>query len=162
MEEKTYRTGDVKPPKNYRQVITLLLLLVLFLGCLVSALGFANIRLFQLLEEKEQPLLSFGRSLSAQPESAQAYPVLGLTGSYLTPLEQEYFSLPAGIYVVSASHPLLQVGDVVISINDTDLSREEACDQVLSGLQPGTELTLEVLRNGRCFYITDVFYEGDQ
>ncbi len=162
MEEKTYRTGDVQPPKNYRQVITLLLLLVLFLGCLVSALGFANIRLFHMLEQQEKTLLSFDRAAAPDPEHRQSYPVLGISGCYLTELEQAYFSLPAGVYITETSHPLLQTGDVVVSINGTALSDAETFSQILKGLQPATELTLQIHRNNKSFSVTDVFYEGDE
>ena len=162
MEEKTYRTGDVQPPKSYRQVITLLLLLVLFLGCLVSALGFANIRLFRLLEQQEKTFLSFDRAAAPDPETRQSYPELGISGCYLTGLEQAYFSLPAGVYIAEASHPLLQTGDVVVSINGADLKNEETFSQILMGLQPATELTLQIHRNDKTFSVTDVFYEGDE
>ena len=161
MEEKTYKTGDVQPPKNYRQVITLLLLLVLFLGCLVSALSFANIRLFRLLEQQDQPLLSFGQ-VQHDPAHSEIYPVLGISGCYLTELEQAYFSLPAGVYITEAGHALLQPGDVVVGINGTALTEEAVFSQMLKTLQPGTELTLQICRGEHTFSVADVFYEGDE
>ena len=131
MEEKTYKTGDAQVPKNYRQIITVLLLVVLFLGCLVSALGFANIRLFRMLERQDDTLLSFRQPPANGPEVGQYFPNLGITGCYLTDVEQEYFTLPAGVYISEAAHPLLQPGDVLVSINDIPLTDDAAFSDVI-------------------------------
>ena len=48
----TYQTGSTTPPKTVSGKITLLLLLVIFLGGLVSALGILNLQLIRQLSQK--------------------------------------------------------------------------------------------------------------
>ena len=46
-EERTYRTGSTRPPKNYGGLIAVLVAAVVFLGGIVSVLGMMNIRIFK-------------------------------------------------------------------------------------------------------------------
>jgi len=74
----TYQTGSTRPPKSHKGVITVLLILVILLGGLVSALSVLNVRLFkQILQQPEQddlPSVVFANSPTTahaqEPESA--------------------------------------------------------------------------------------------
>ena len=59
-EQRTYRTGKTSPPKNRRGLVAVLLVIVIFLGGIVSALSLLNIRLFQKLrKDTDTPEPSF-------------------------------------------------------------------------------------------------------
>lgn len=54
-----YGTGRTRPPKNHGGLIAVLLVIVIFLGGLVSVLGILNVKLFQQLkDQKEAPQAS--------------------------------------------------------------------------------------------------------
>lgn len=48
-ENGSYRTGRTNPPKNRRGIFAALMVIVIFLGGIISVLGFLNIKLFQRL-----------------------------------------------------------------------------------------------------------------
>ena len=49
-QENYYGTGSTRPPKSHRGVVAVLMILVIFLGGIVSMLSILNIKLFQQLE----------------------------------------------------------------------------------------------------------------
>ena len=152
---ESYRTGDVQPPKSYRGLITLLLLLVIFLGSLVSALSFANIHLFRLLQNEEDPSVRFisDMRLSAQaPNPTGSVEVSGLEveGCFLTEFDRNYFELPQGIYITqaAASSGGLQAGDILLRINGTTVTDPDTLQSLLCGHDTGTILFLDIYREG--------------
>ena len=52
-EHGSYRTGRTNPPKNRRGLVALLMAAVIFLGGIVSVLGFLNIHLFRKLQKDD-------------------------------------------------------------------------------------------------------------
>ena len=150
----SYRTGDVQPPKNHRLGITLLLLCVIFLGSLVSALGFWGIHLFELLETDVDTSVRFipNMRLSAHmPEAAANMEVSGLAveGCFLTEFDQSYFGLPQGIYITRGTEDVqsLQTGDVLLRINGTAVTDHETLKALLQQHETGTILLLDILRD---------------
>ena len=102
----SYQTGKTVPPKNYQGLITVLLILIIFLGGIVSALSMLNMRLFRMLESQnnstEDSSLQFSRKTEALPESVRdgvEIPALGLTGQEVTELCRSYYGWPEGLYV---------------------------------------------------------------
>ena len=160
MEEKrVYQTGDVQLPKQSQQGSLLLLLLLLIL-CLVSTINMANL---QYRASLEQPaLLKFDFREVPGPNRGEHYRVLGITGCYLTQLEQEYFSLPAGFYIAKTNNTLLKPGDVLVAINGRPLENQAAFEEAVQELVPDTEITLQLRRGSRLISVTDLFYEGDE
>ena len=76
-EQNFYQTGSTRPPKSYRGLIAALLVLVIFLGGIVSALGLLNIRLFKQVSEQtlqEDDPVSFSQQTveSVSPTDASA------------------------------------------------------------------------------------------
>ena len=62
MEEHfEYRTGRTDPAKSRRGLIAILLILVIFLGGLVSVLSILNIHLFRRLKDTQQTPFFFLR-----------------------------------------------------------------------------------------------------
>lgn len=83
-EPGMYETGRTRPPKSHGGLIALLLVIVIFLGGLVSVLGILNVRLFaklQDLPEDEQDALSFISTTeeTAPPDPIQTEPTIAHT-----------------------------------------------------------------------------------
>lgn len=151
-----YRTGDVQPPKSYRLPMTVLLLLVIFLGSLISALGFGGIRLFRLLgSEKTATSVRFIDEMRLGPvteaENCTEIHSLGIRGRFLTDFEQRYFDLPRGVYISATSRlvPELCTGDVLLQINGEAVSDPVMLDALLENFDHGACLTLDIYRNGQ-------------
>ena len=150
-EHFEYRTGRTDPQKSSRGIIAALLILVIFLGGLVSALSIMNIRLFRKLNSPPAAPLSF-----AEGENAQAYEdCLVLSGMALQetdPVYQQLHALPQGLFVVqvepgSQAEKLdIQPGDVVVSLDATPVSTIEQMKACIAG-KSGFRLCL--WRDGR-------------
>ena len=88
-----YGTGRTKPPKNHGGVIAVLLVIVIFLGGLVSVLGILNVRLFTQLKEQsgkqEEALSVVSQSeeqfLETSPAAMQTEPLDNQTRLELNP-----------------------------------------------------------------------------
>lgn len=66
-EQNFYQTGSTQPPKSRRGLIAVLLVMVIFLGGIVSALGLLNVRLFRQLKDlKTEEEASFQFSNESQ------------------------------------------------------------------------------------------------
>lgn len=150
-----YRTGDVQPPKSYRVPVTVLLLLVLFLGSLISALSFAGIRLFHLLGRGDPDtsvrfIDDMRLSPVAEAENYTEIHGLGIQGRFLTDFEQRYFGLPAGVYVSGPSTlvPDLCTGDVLLKVNGEAVTNQDMLDAMVESHAHGAALSLEIYRNG--------------
>lgn len=152
-----YRTGDVQPPKSHRGLITLLMLVVIFLGGLVSGLSFAGIHLFRLLQTADEaPVLSIENvQLASMSESAEYIYIHGLEieGRLLTAFDQAYFDFPQGIYITQNHNSDLQIGDILLGINGQSVTEQESLDALLQN-QPRGVITLEIYREGKRQTIT--------
>ena len=82
-EQDYYQTGSTRPPKNNRGLIAVLLVVIIFLGGIVSALSLLNIRLFRQVSEqpdKEDNSVKFSQIdepspiASAEPDTTQPAP----------------------------------------------------------------------------------------
>lgn len=150
-----YRTGDVHPPKSYQLPMTMLLLLVVFLGGLISALSFANIRLFRtLVTEQTTTSVRFIDDMRLSPatemEGYTEIHSLGIQGRFLSTFEQRYFDLPQGVYISEPSTlvPGLCAGDVLLKVGGEAVTNQDMLDAVLELHAHGAALTLEIYRNG--------------
>ena len=160
-EQNSYQTGSTKPPKSYQGIIAVLLIMVIFLGGIVSALGMLNIRLFKLLEGQTQTtqgsLLQFSRYADSTVATAQegvTLSALGLTGQEITELCRSYYGWPEGLYIssVAAAGPAakadLRQGDILVAIDGIPMTSETALTGVVSGKSAGDMLLATVFRNG--------------
>ena len=155
-DQYAYRTGRTDPAKSSRGLIAVLLILVIFLGGLVSALSIMNIHLFRQLNNTKAAALSF-----AEGENDQAYgDCLTLAGMALQepdPVYQQLHELPRGLYVArvesdSQAEKLgIQPGDVIVSLDNTPISTLEAMKEYIAR-KSGFRLSL--WRDGREISLT--------
>ena len=149
-----YATGSVQPPKNYRQPVSLILLGVLFCGCLVCALSFWGIRLSVMYNKDSATTVRFIDDMRLSPvtdgENYTNIDSLGIRGRFITEFEQRYFDLPQGVYINSHSQsiPGLCVGDVLLAINGEEITNQDMLDAIVESHAHGAALTLEVYRGG--------------
>ena len=149
-----YATGSVQPPKAHRPVTTALLLTALFFGCVASGLSFTNVRLFQLMEEKQTTTVRFEGDLRLAPvmaaENYTKIDSLGIQGRFLSDFERRYFDLPQGVYIQSSSRmvPGLCAGDVLLAINGEEITNQDMLDAVIESHAHGAALTLQIYRDG--------------
>ncbi len=163
-QQTTYQTGNVTPPKNHQGLVAVLLILVIFLGGIVSGLGMMNIRLFRLLEQQNQETVDvpvqFSRASDAAPAAEGLWnqvelPQLGLTGQEVTDLCRSYYGWPEGLYVssVAAQSPAetagIQFGDILVAVNGTPIANIRQLQQLLADAQPGQDYSFTVYRSGR-------------
>lgn len=148
-----YRTGDVQPPRSYRGLITILLLLVIFLGGLVSALGFWGIHLFRLLQNTEDTTVllieDMPLSMADEPAGYIQIDCLGIEGSFLSAFDQAYFDFPQGIYITYSATPDIYIGDVLLRINGETITGQEELNTLLQSHSAGAAVTLEIYREGK-------------
>lgn len=152
----SYSTGEVQPPKGHRGLITVLLLLVIFLGGLVSALSFWGIQLFQQLQAQENASVSFIADMrlseeeEAENENLFQVPDLGIEGYFLSAFDRRYFNMPPGFYITAVEDPLsgLRPGDLLIKVDNTQITDAGALFSALGAHGPGAMLSLDVYRNG--------------
>lgn len=158
-----YRTGPTTPPKSYGSLIAVLLVAVILFGGLASVLGIMNIRLLDnlsLAEEEELPI-----RFEPAPEEETPGTYLDMTAEQVTPFLQEYYDLPAGIYVTRVGENLasfgLQVGDVVMTIEDIPLPDET--EQLIQLTLPEGQKTLTwaVYRQGKTLTFEIPIYQED-
>lgn len=82
-------------------------------------------------------------------------PSLGITGSNITSAYSSYYGIPQGFLVREvtpgscAQNAGIQVGDVIIAINDTIISNINELNDIKNTFKPGDTITLTVYRNGR-------------
>ena len=155
----TYQTGNTKPPKNHQGLIAVLLILVIFLGGIVSGLSMMNIRLLKLQSKNTTSPVQFSRSTDAEPaaenhRSALDVPALGLSGQEVTDLCRSYYDWPQGMYVSQvipngpADQAGLQFGDIVTNLQGQQITDKAALDQAVSDLFPGQSVSVQVFRDG--------------
>lgn len=150
-EQFEYRTGRTDPAKSSRGLIAVLLILVIFLGGLVSALGVMNIHLFWELQNTRNAPLSFAEGENAQ-DTEDCLVLAGMALQEPDPVYQQLHQLPEGLYVVQvepgsqAEALQVQPGDVLVSLDKTPVSTLEATKNLL---RAKTSCQLLLWRDGR-------------
>ena len=149
----TYQTGSTCPPKSYRGIIAFLLGVVILLCGISTALGLLNIRLFRELSqqpETAEPALAFSRDLPTPAASQKT--ALGFTGETITDFWHTYHNLPRGVFIQTvepgseAARKGIVPGDILISVNGTEVDCIETLNQQLQACQPGQSVQLIVYR----------------
>lgn len=158
-----FRTGQTKPPKSYGGLIAFLLILVIFLGGIVSVLSLMNIHLFRMIKTQNQqniPMLT--NCNDQQPAVAEAIdsgdqqPVLGFSGYTVTDFHAKYYALPQGIYVSELaqghSHGL-RTGDILTHVDGTAITDFIKLNELLQSAA-GKSAVLTLFRDGKTTEIT--------
>lgn len=88
-------------------------------------------------------------------------PAIGITAESVPMTAQAYYRLPAGVYVQSVNESSdayqkgIRSGDIITSINDTQVSSVEDLNTVKGQFQAGDSVTLIIYRGGK-YYQVDV------
>ena len=139
-EPTTYQTGSTKPPKSRLGLILLLLGLVIFLGGIVTALGFTNLQLFRVLNAQSEPSASAVQfSDPGHPEVASSarQTGLGFSGETVSEFWHTYHQLPRGVFVQSvdegsdAARQGVLPGDILIRVDDAPVTSVEELQHIL-------------------------------
>jgi len=89
-----YGTGRTKPPKSHGGIIAVLLVIVIFLGGLVSVLGILNVKLFtQLKEQSSGPEDSLSVVAQSDENKLETSPATMQTDPFAQPDENAYLDL---------------------------------------------------------------------
>lgn len=167
----TYETGSTKPPKSYMGVILVLLGLVIFLGGIVTALGFTNLRLFRALADQPEAAsnaVAFSDSSTPVAASQAKQTGLGFSGETVSEFWHTYHQLPRGIFIQSVeegSQAAIQgvlPGDILIRVNDAPISSIEELQTLLGELESDQTVTIVVYRDDAEITLPVVFAPGNK
>lgn len=158
----TYQTGRTEPPKHYRGVIALLLVLVILLSGIATTLSFLNFKLyFQLNAQKAASPVTFSRdNETAQLETHSddiPLPQLGFSGTVIPVVYQRYYKLPNGFYITQihaggqAAQKGLLAGDIIIAVNETPITDKDSVEDLVGKATSGQEVLLTLYRGGTAF-----------
>lgn len=182
-ESRVYRTGSTCPPKSFRGIVAFLLVLIIFLGGIISALSLANIRLLHIIREQntqvvssvcfsfEQPEKDTGDNKLMQPALSQSPdavsdaafsggPVLGVVCQNVSSYDQFFYRIPQGVYIVevmkngSADRNGLAPGDILLFFNDTRINSTDALKSFLYACRPGDTVSAVIFRSGKKLALT--------
>lgn len=167
----TYETGSTKPPKSYMGVILVLLGLVIFLGGIVTALGFTNLRLFRALADQPEAAsnaVAFSDSNTPVAASHAQKTGLGFSGETVSEFWHTYHQLPRGVFIQSVeegSQAAIQgvlPGDILVRVNDAQVRSLEELRALLEQLEPAQTVTIVVYRDETELTLPVVFVPGNE
>ena len=158
-----YQTGSTTPPKGHGGLVAILLVLVIFLAGLVSILSLLNIKMFSAFykaQHQQVPLalesgqISLEDSLpeKEEPVAASGNKCIGITGDAITPVYQQHFHLPEGLFITyveegsSAQARDIREGDVLLSLDGEAITGEESLKDFLNKKNPGDLCTALIYR----------------
>lgn len=156
-EQGFYQTGYTHPAKNYRGIITLLLITIVLLATVVTVLGIMNIHLFhQLSTQPDTTSVQFSPTENSDARAAaEECNNLGLSVTTLSEFDREVYQYPQGVYITdvapdsrAAKHGVL-AGDILISIQNTPTTDTETLDNFLNTCPPEQPLKLIIFRDGK-------------
>ncbi len=148
-----YRTGRTAPRQKHNGIIAFLLILVIFLGGLVSVLGLLNIHLFRQLQQQDKSPLSFaqGDLVPVEPEG-DSLAVGGITVQEMPAMYQQLYDLPSGLYVVDApENGPVAPGDVLIGFGNSVVGSLAVLNALQDTCQAGQRVELMFYRQGEYF-----------
>ena len=161
----SYSTGDVHVPKNYRGLVSGVLLAVIFFCGLFSILSIWGFGFTRQLPPEQQTAVRFadevGFSEPPPVEELAQIDGLGIQGRFLSTFDQRYFQLPPGIYITdpSALVPELQVGDVLMKINGREVTDQVTLDALIDSQTGNGTLSLQIYRNGQYQILSATLYK---
>ena len=87
-------------------------------------------------------------------------PDLGITGERVSSFYQLYYRLPQGLYITevregsAADHVGIEVGDILMAIDNTAITGSDMLKTVLYGYAPGDQIQAVIYRGGRQYSVT--------
>lgn len=169
-ETGTYQTGRTQPPRRYGGLVAFLLVLVILLSGISTALSIMNMKLYwKLTTQETMPQVAFSRAdnIPATTERAAAHEealalqdALGISGTIIPRIYQNYYRLPKGLYVTQvasgsrASESGVVVGDIITKLDNWDIRDARSLAQYAKSIQKGEEVTLTLYRSGSEYTMT--------
>ena len=164
----TWQTGRTQPPKRYRGLIAILLVLVILLSGISTALSIMNLKLYWKLNTVDNtPQVAFSRSVDTpQPTEAVHEEVqelqthLGISGTVIPRVYQRYYKLPNGIYVSQvasgseAQEKGMVAGDIIIGLNGKEFRDDLLLDKWAKSQQIGDTVDITLYRSGAVVEMT--------
>lgn len=175
-DDRVYGTGNTMPPKSHGTAIALLLILVIFLSGVISFLGFLNIKLVWQLNRQAEELAAIPISFSDEDDQTPAAETehasfhiekniilnqaaqsisnsLGLEGEGITRFDQQYFQIPAGLYLTEVEEGSdaysqgVEPGDILLSLNGTSITSQEELETFLLTCSVGDTVDAVIYRD---------------
>ena len=164
MNEYFYETGNTQPPKS-RVLVVLLLVLLIFAGGIITALGILNVKLWSVSSSKEEDMISLKFSPShpaptaqcTAPEFSESAPCtgLGIDTETVSPFIRAYYDLPQGVYLPrvpagsSAADAGILPGDILLAIDGQRITDTHALKDILCRYHIGDVVDLTLYRDGK-------------
>ncbi len=162
-EQDSYQTGSTQPPKSRGGLVAVLFVTVILLCGITTALGVMNVRLFKKLQDNHAPMAFYPAATSdtkstaetptANHGSGEAQPELDVLCETVSPRDQCYYDLPAGVLVVHAAEagPAAKAGikesDIITRCNGADVKSVEELTAALEHCQPGQPVDMTLYRH---------------
>lgn len=150
----TYETGVTQPGKSYRSIVAVLLMAVIFLSGVVTALGLMNVRLFRELKTEgshQAAPVSFeeaqeGISPYTRMDVGTQIPELGVWYVMVSGICNQYYDIPMGPMVTSASSSAICAGDILRSVKGQPVHTAEDLQSVLAECESGEQVAVIIYR----------------
>ncbi len=152
-----YETGSTNPPKPNRGLVTVLLVAVILLTGITQALGLMNIRLFQQLQQQQDPSMAAISDLSTDPTELlkDAPACLGIRGAAVDEFYQVYYRYPKGLYITDVESGCdsaaqgIRCGDILLTLDGHPICDEAALLGLLQSYRAEDTVTAVIYRDGR-------------
>ena len=166
-ETGTWQTGRTQPPRRYRGLICILMVLVILLSGISTALSILNLKLYRTLKDvTNTSSVSFSRSVEDPLPTEEAVHEevqflqdhLNITGTVIPVVYQRYYKLPSGIYVSrvadgsEAKEKGIIAGDIITGIDGYTVWDD--LDSLAHAKKTGDPVELTLYRSGSQITVT--------
>lgn len=173
MDEYFYETGSTKPPKSRVWFVGLLVLLI-FIGGIITAMGILNIKLWNTFssEGKETVTLRFSReetSAVAHFDTPQTTDRagLGVVTETVSDFSQAYYDLPQGVFFphvpagTNAADAGIQPGDILVALDGHKITSTKTLNKYLRRYKANDTVKITLYRDGQNFTTHLVLTQGE-
>ena len=171
----TWQTGRTQPPRRYRGLICILLVLVILLSGISTALSIMNLKLQRkLTDSSHNSSVSFSRSTETIAPIEEVHEEvqflqdhLNISGTLIPEVYQRYYKLPSGIYVSrvadssEAQEKGIIAGDIITGINGYTVHNNQALDLWANAMDDGDTVELVLYRSGSEISVTLTWHESN-
>ena len=166
-ETGTWQTGRTQPPRRYRGLICILMVLVILLSGISTALSILNLKLYRTLKDVSNTAsVSFSRAAEDPMPTEEAVHEevqflqdhLNITGTVIPVVYQRYYKLPSGIYVSrvadrsEAQEKGIVAGDIITGIDGYAV--RDDLDRWTKTRKSGDPVELTLYRSGSQITVT--------
>lgn len=163
MNEHFYETGSTQPPKS-RIIIVFCLMLLIFVGGIVTALNILNVSLWETFSSRKETVsVKFTREENSQPvrfpapqETADTPAAgLGIGTETVSAFARAYYQLPQGVFipqVPAGSHAAIAgilPGDILLSLDEHPVTDTDTLNKLLHRYHAGDVVSLTLYRDAR-------------